>query len=154
MMQLKNILVPVDFSKEAELAVEWAVRLAKEERGSKLYLMHVFAPLIIVPEMACDQELVVRMHDQAKTDLEAWRAKVPAPLTSVTLYGAGDVVSDICAAVTKEKIDLIVMTTHGRHGLSRIAHPNLTEQVVRSASCPVLALHMNQKTSSIAQASA
>jgi nucleotide-binding universal stress UspA family protein len=154
MMRLKNILVPVDFSKESELAVEWAVKLAREENDATLYLLHTFPPVVVGPDLMYNAEMVDLQRKQLKEHLESWRRKVPPPLSSVTLYTEGDLVTDICAVCNNENIDLVVMTTHGRRGLSRVAHPNATEKVVRLAPCPVLALHLSSKMQETAKTTA
>jgi nucleotide-binding universal stress UspA family protein len=58
----------------------------------------------------------------------------------------GDLAGEVVYLCGKEKIDLVVMTTHGRQGLTRIVHPNLSEKIVRTAPCPVLVLHLNPRT--------
>jgi nucleotide-binding universal stress UspA family protein len=52
----------------------------------------------------------------------------------------GDPVSEIIQHAEAEDIDLIVMATHGRRGLSRLLMGSVTEQVVRCAPCPVLSI--------------
>lgn len=118
MMRLKRILVPVDFSKEAELAFEWAVRLGKEEQEAAIYLLHILSPTSIM-EGGFEVDALAK---------EQW--------------GSAD---------GKEDVDPAVMTTHGRHGLSRMVHPNLIEKVVRVAPCPVLVLHLNPKMEALAK---
>ena len=56
-----------------------------------------------------------------------WRATVPAP--AITQYA------------TDERIDLIVMGTHGRRGMAHLLMGSVAERVVRTASCPVLTVH-------------
>lgn len=145
-MKLKRILVPVDFSPESQLALNWAVKLAKEEKNAVVYLFHSFQPIPVVEEGLELSGVVAAEWDKAKANLEAWRKRIPRSLSSIAIEGKGMPVSEIPALCEKEKIDLVVMTTHGRHGLPRAIHPNLSERVVRSAPCPVLVLHLNRST--------
>jgi nucleotide-binding universal stress UspA family protein len=73
MMKLKKILVPVDFSKEAELAVEWAVKLGKEERNAVIFLLHVLLPTPTT-ESGFEVEKVVEAEwENAEELVEDWR---------------------------------------------------------------------------------
>ncbi len=145
MMKLKNILVPIDFSKEAALAVEWAVKLAKEEKKSTVFLLHVITPIPIVPEAGIDVQSVLKSEmEQAERQVKTWKKKIPHPFQVVTDVVVGDMADEVRDYCGKNKINLVVMTTHGRRGLSRMIHPNTSEKVVRLAPCPVLVLHRNQ----------
>ncbi len=53
----------------------------------------------------------------------------------------GDPATEIVRIAKEEKIDLIVMPTHGRAGLSHVLFGSVAEKVVRHAECPVLTLH-------------
>lgn len=151
MMRLKNILVPIDFSKEAELAVEWAVMLGKEEPEATLFLLHVLFPMPTVESGMALGMLGEAAQEQAREQLEKWRRKIPPALSTVAFVKWGDPVEQIGAICAENDIDLVVMTTRGRQGVTRMVHPNLTEKVVRIAPCPVLALHLNQKLPSLAK---
>lgn len=152
MMRLKKILVPIDFSKEAELAIEWAVKLAKEEKEGTIILLHNLAPIIMLPESGYEVgRLIEDRLKQAKEDLEAWQEKIPPPLTSVAYCAQGELVEEVVNVCNKDDVDLVVMTTQGRHGISRVVHPNVTEKVVRTAPCPVLVLHLNPKMEALAK---
>jgi nucleotide-binding universal stress UspA family protein len=50
----------------------------------------------------------------------------------------GDVIEEILNVAEAEKVDLIVIGTHGRKGVSRFLLGSTTEKLVRSAKCPVL----------------
>ena len=151
MMRLRKILVPVDFSDESELAVEWAVKLGREEAEATIYLLNVLVPVPVM-EGGMKVDSVVRAERRnARGRLEEWRRHVPPPLTSNVKVGEFGIVEDVLETCAAEDIDLVVMTTHGRRGLSRLAHPNLTERIVREAPCPVLVLHLNPKMEALAK---
>ena len=150
MMKLKKILVPVDFSKEAEFALEWAIKLGKEEPKATLYLLHSLDPLPVGELGLGSDRLIQSLLDNAKQELDIWKKKVPFPLSVVTSVVMMDAVHEIGLICERETIDLIVMTTKGRQGLSRLVHPNMSEKVVRTAPCPVLVLHLNEKTANMA----
>jgi nucleotide-binding universal stress UspA family protein len=96
------------------------------------------------------EKVVDAEWENAEELIEDWRLKIPPPLSSIAMVGCGDGVQEIARVCEKENIDLVVMTTHGRRGLARLVHPNLSEKVVRNAHCPVLVLHLNAKMEAMA----
>jgi nucleotide-binding universal stress UspA family protein len=149
MLKLKKILVPVDFSEESKLAVEWAVKLGKEENESIVYLFHAL-PLFPMADFGADVGRIVESEwNNAKDQLQKWGRKIPPPLSSEVILVQGNAVEGIKSACERNDIDLVVMTTHGRHGLKRIIDPNISEQVARTATCPVLVLHLNSKMKAV-----
>lgn len=146
MLKLKNILVPVDFSKEAKLALDWAVRLARENTNATLTLLHVIMPVPLAERGVDIGAIIDAEVKTARRQINQWRAKIPASFSTVTLIEIGDPVQRIASTCKDKNIDLVVMTTGGRQGVSRFVHPNLTEKVVRIAPCPVMALHLNSKS--------
>ena len=120
-----RILVPTDFSPLSTLALDHAVALASLCRAS-IHLLHV--------------------RSDAKHDVDGDEAGL-AVLAS-RCQGEGIVVtSQVCAgepaaaiiqAATDRAVDLIVLGTHGRHGLAHLMLGSVAEAVVRTAPCPVL----------------
>lgn len=142
MLKIKKILVPVDFSKEADYSLMWALKLAKEQKRSEIHFLYVVAPIPVVPEAGIDVQAVLKGEvDRAKRTLVRWQDKCPRSLRTKTTVKVGDLVQEIKDVCRREKVNLVVMTTHGRHGLSRLFHPNVSEKVVREAPCPVLVFH-------------
>lgn len=147
MMNCNRLLVPIDFSKEAELALEWAVKLAREEKAPSIYLLHVL-PYVVDPTYLTGWtvDLVGLRWDEAKKDLAQWREKVPSTIPCFPLLQKGSVAKEIERACNEKAIDLVIMTTRERRGVARVIKPNASEETVRLAPCPVLVLHLNKKT--------
>lgn len=138
-----RILVAVDGSGAAEVGLAEALRLAKGE-GAELCILHVvneavpYTPLVGAPpvnSMALAFESGRRLLDEARE--KAQRAGVQ---TSSVLLESTDrtAAGGILAQAEKHRADLIVLGTHGRRGLRRLVLGSDAEQVVRSASVPVL----------------
>lgn len=143
MLKFKRILVPVDFSTESHLALEWAVRLGQQQGDEvAIYLLHVvpFAP--VMPEDGLWPDVSTAQIDDGLERLRDWQSRIPPPLSSVPICALGNPIDEIKRLCALESIDLVVMTTHARQGLSRALRPNLTEKVIRVAPCPVLVLHL------------
>lgn len=149
MFNVKNILVPVDFSDQARLSIDVAVGLAKKEKGTAIFLLNVL-PNIVYPENASLRpdmtDLEIQEAKKVKELLGEWQDRIPPPLTSESIVERGRLDKIIGGICGEKNIDLVVMTTHGRSGLERIVHPNETEKVVRMVPCPVLVLHLNRHT--------
>jgi nucleotide-binding universal stress UspA family protein len=140
-----RILVPMDFSAPSDAALDYARGVAVRFDAS-LHLLHVaddpyralYPGEVFVPEVerlrrqivsdAADR-LKARLTASDVTDLEATvDAIIGTPAGSIVEYAGG------------HGIDLIVMGTHGRSGMSHVLMGSITERVIRTAPCPVLAV--------------
>src|SRR5262245_52790401 len=124
-MEIKTILVPTDFSEYAEYAFQWALGLAADCKA-KIILFHVapifsqlaFPESVYYPDLAkMEQEIVT---DAEKRIAEFVSKKGTSTVSVETRVVLGEAVSEICQAANREQVDLIVMGSHGRTGLSHI----------------------------------
>ena len=146
MITLSRILHPTDFSQNAKAAQAYACQLA-EQNGAELHLLHIFPDpgyLVAQPEFAVaipgeDWEDLRRAAERnLETALESeWKNK----LKVVTATRKGSPFLEIIRYAQEQNIDLIVMGTHGRTGLSHLVIGSVAENVVRKAKCPVLTVH-------------
>ena len=144
MLTLRKILCPVDFSDLSLNALKMAVDLADKFQAD-LHLLHVFEgydAISLNPELAmipmpewltklrqlCHEKLAA-LPD---SDLAARCPKI------VRADREGPAIHEILVYAAHEKIDLIVLATHGRTGLKHFLMGSVAENVVRSAKCPVL----------------
>lgn len=140
----KHILVPTDLSEGAEQALDYASELAVR-LGAQIHLLNVISvPALGVPELGVAltasmiDELV--MSNQDAIDQLA-RTRCSASLGQV-MVRTGDA-RDVINQTAKELgIDLIVMGTHGRRGISRALLGSVAENVVRTAPCAVLTVRL------------
>ena len=134
---LKNILFATDFSPTAEAGLPYAIGLAKQY-GAKVHGLHVRFPAtypIVGPEAM--PQVMEAAEEQAKFEaqqLHEMLASVPHEVTVTE----GDLWPTINEIVDKQKVDLIVMGTHGRTGVSRALLGSAAEEIFRKSSCPVL----------------
>jgi universal stress protein A len=135
-MNIKRILFPTDFSHTGDAALAFATSLAKESDG-RLIVVHVQeAPLAYgggemyygIPEPTTD-ELMNMLHDVKPTD-----SSVPVEYRLVT----GDPADAVVRLAEDDEVDLIVLGSHGRTGLTRLLMGSVAEAIVRKAHCPVL----------------
>jgi nucleotide-binding universal stress UspA family protein len=135
-MNAKNILFPTDFSHASDEVLPHATSLARDS-GATLIILHVEEPPLAygggelyygIPEP--NTEALKKMLEKIKPA----DPKVPFVHRMVT----GDPATEIVRVAEEEGVDLIVMSTHGRSGLTRVLMGSVAELVVRRAPCPVL----------------
>jgi nucleotide-binding universal stress UspA family protein len=143
---IRSILAPTDFSKSAESALRYACSLAAR-LDATLHLLHVLSDAVI--PVGPDPSLIAAVPPEYYSETEAQsRAALAAaiqpswpqpPETRVEVrWGAA--VDAVTSYASEHAIDLIVIATHGRTGLSHVLLGSVAEQIVRTAPCPVLTI--------------
>jgi nucleotide-binding universal stress UspA family protein len=120
-----------------------ALALAQQGHGEVILLSVPYAKQIMVEDWDnYDFDYSLDQSQQELTEyLEGLKARKAHPdLTLQTIVEAGDEASVILDTAVDEEIDLIVMATHGRSGISRWMLGSITERVLRHAPCPVLVI--------------
>ena len=145
-MLFKKIMVPLDGSVLSETALEPALALAQVDRG-EILLLSAFSPqesvdvafygLEVAPIPADVAPLHERLNDYLD-HLRSSRAGSGVPLRTLALEG--EAADCIVETAVSHQTDLIVMSTHGRSGASRLFLGSVTESVLQRAPCPVLAV--------------
>lgn len=133
----KNILFANDFSPSAIAALPYATGLAKQY-GAKVHGLHVRYPAtypIVGPDAM--PQIIEAAEEQAKLEAKQMHECLAGVPHEVTIIES-DLWPAIQEIVEKQKVDLIVMGTHGRKGVSRALLGSAAEEVFRKASCPVL----------------
>ena len=138
----KHILVPLDGSELAERALVEAKGLAQE--GCQITLFQVVRlPMPVVsPDVGMNMPVVdiEDMFSEAKSYLEGLAAALVKEgfKADADVVDADHVAEAIVNYATKHQVDLIIKTTHGRGGLSRLVFGSVAEGVLRHARCPIL----------------
>jgi nucleotide-binding universal stress UspA family protein len=144
-IEIRSILAPTDFSKHAAKAVRYACLLA-ERFGAELHLLHVLSDIVPVgPDPMMTPVLPPEYYVEAKEQslqvldktLEPDWGRPGGVETAVTW---GEPVEEIVAYARDHAVDLIVVATHGRTGLSHVLLGSVAERIVREAPCPVLTI--------------
>src|ERR1700730_8254263 len=139
---LQNILFATDFSPAAEAALPYAIGLVRQY-GGKVHALHVRFPAtypIVGPEAV--PVVIEAAEEQAKFEAQQLHEMFTDVPHDVTV-AEGDLWPILSEIVEKQKIDLIVMGTHGRKGFSRALLGSTAEEIFRKASCPVLTVGPN-----------
>jgi nucleotide-binding universal stress UspA family protein len=148
-MELKTLLVPCDFSPYAEHALTWAVKLATQSQARiiLLYAVPIFARISYteVPVLMDIPKIEAELVAEGETQLRKFIAEHNTGHVSVEPRARlGDPFAVICRAAEEDPVDLIVMGSHGRTGLSHVFLGSVAERVVRHAPCPVLVARLPQ----------
>ncbi|HEY1955641.1 MAG TPA: universal stress protein [Polyangiaceae bacterium] len=140
----KRILVATDFSDSADAALAYAVDLAKA-LGAKVMLLHAYElPVYDFPNgtIVSSAEFAETIVDAAKQSLTtACKAHARPGVEIGTVLEQGIAWNEINRVAAEIGADLIVLGTHGRHGLKRAVLGSVAERVVRTATQPVLTVH-------------
>lgn len=153
MVVISSILVPVDFSKGSELALQRALVLADRLRAQVRVINVWQPPPYIVPEMVVaapgthasvpfDEYMRTRTHKELQAFVD------PHQLEHVTMKVAvlAGTPRDVIAKYAEEYgVDLIVMGTHGRTGLRHLLLGSVAEHLIRSQACPVMTVRMGRE---------
>lgn len=136
-MKTNKILVPTDFSTASDPALGHATALARDS-GATLLIVHVEEPA-----PAYIGEFYYGVPAPGNPEVQRMLAELVPADPSVQYEHhllSGSVAEGIVRLANEEQVDMIVMGTHGRRGVSRLLMGSVAEAVVRSADCPVLTL--------------
>jgi nucleotide-binding universal stress UspA family protein len=138
-VQLKSILIATDFSQASEKPLCHALAIARCY-GAKFYLAHVVSSLgftLAGPEaIAAAEEAVCRDATQLEDDLV--RSGALSGLQHQVVIRQGEVLPELDAIIRQERIDAVIIGTHGRHGMGKLLLGSVAEEIFRHANCPVL----------------
>jgi nucleotide-binding universal stress UspA family protein len=136
-MEIRHILAPTDFSDPSLQAIAYAFELAQTFRA-KISLLHVIELPVYSLEMYPPLE---ELAEDARRVLARLLPEAEGAHVDVThLVEIGLAYQKILETAAAEKVDLIVIATHGRTGLSHLVLGSVAERVVRLAPCPVLTM--------------
>jgi nucleotide-binding universal stress UspA family protein len=143
-MRVQRILVPIDFTSRSLPGLLYALELARVHRAEVTLLHSLPAPALArvrvdayldrplprVPESAvldADERLEQLLSSVAHHDLIVHRS-----------VEVGDAAATIVRIAVEGGFDLIVIATHGRHGLRRLLAGSVVEALVSAAPCPMV----------------
>lgn len=137
----RKILCAVDFDPNSMAALDMARKVA-EQIGGRLVLFHVVPvpipvvgqPISLEPFTAAETSAKMRLEKLADEHLGA--AAVPYEV----IVSSGDPASEIVRVIGDQDVDLTVLATHGRTGLSHLILGSVAERVVRESPRPVLTI--------------
>ncbi len=146
---MKKILLPTDFSENAENAMDYALNLFRNE-SCKFYLLHVYTPIIYSYDFhmsagnyADDVSEMVRKNAEERLALQLKKArgKHPDDRHHFELITSFNTLTDEIKELSKKyDFDLIILGTKGASGAHEVLFGTNTIHVINKAKCPVLAI--------------
>jgi nucleotide-binding universal stress UspA family protein len=140
----KRILVPIDGSPTAKRGLDEAIRLARHH-GARLCLVHVTGLFIVTPLLGRGDyvgDIMDYLRDSGSRLLEQAarlvRKRGVAAETVMLEFDGSHAADAIVQHAKKWRANLIVMGTHGRRGISRLALGSDADLVARTSPVPVL----------------
>ena len=135
----RSILIATDFSEASEKALRYSLALARFY-GSKLCLAHVVSSLGLTMAgpsaiAACEQAVLREAANLGDSLIQT------GALTGIQhkfIVRQGELWPELREIIRQESADLVVIGTHGRHGLAKLFFGSIAEQIFRQADCPVL----------------
>lgn len=146
-----EILVAMDFTDLSDRALEHAIALSSHHDRVRLHVVTVGAPANDSVRLPGNTSVTPHATDHVKAhvleQVELYRKEHgPAALPAVVVYVAlGKPAEKIVSLARVLDVDVIVMGTHGRHGVRRAIEGSVAEEVVRNADCGVFVVHERTK---------
>ncbi len=140
-----QIMVPLDGSPFSEQALNYAYQVARR-MSATVHLVRVQSPEVLTAEASFfNVQRAPAIREAEQEYLAKIRGAGPWQVrTTITNVLGGPVVDALAVYVREHAIDLVIMTTHGRGGLSRAWLGSVADQLIRQVSIPILLLRPSQ----------
>lgn len=138
--KIASILFATDFSPCARRALPYALTLARQHSAT-LHLVNVVGPTPLIGPLGAPYAEVEHQNDEAMHELKLLgeSPEIKGVPHEYSVY-RGRVPEVLCRLVRVHDVDVIVMSTHGRHGVRHFVVGSVAEEVFRHAACPVLTI--------------
>jgi nucleotide-binding universal stress UspA family protein len=142
-VSLENVLYATDLSRNSTEALPYALSIARKYE-STIFAVHVIS---LSPFQASSPTLALQaISSQAVREASEAMAKLEPQLKAIpheVLIRKGDIWNELSAIIDNKGIDLVVVGTHGRTGVSKLLTGSVAEKIFRQAPCPVLTVGPN-----------
>ena len=150
-IEIRQILVAVDFSEHAEPVIEWGTHLA-EEHGSRLILLHAYHLPVEFQQLEgayLPQDFWTNVKAEAQQNLAMHAEEVSRKGIEVeAVVREGYPATVIEEEAVRQNADLIVIGTRGLSGLKHLLLGSIAKRVVQKAPCPVLTVKLPEPSES------
>jgi nucleotide-binding universal stress UspA family protein len=148
-IELRRILVPIDFSDHSKKALQYAIPFAEQFKSS-IDLLYVVEPTVYPADFSFGQVGFPSVEDELRhrgsEELQALiRNEIGNRVQARSEVRTGKAFNEIDQYAREEGIDLIVIATHGHSGMEHVLFGSTAEKVVRYAPCPVLVVRLAEK---------
>ena len=145
MKEFNRILYPVDLSEPSSRIVPYVQTVAKKF-GSQIHILfaarifdHFTSMYVPLPSISkFEKELIEGAEKRLYEFVDEHFSEFPQTKTAVV---AGDASEEIINYIQENKIDLVIMATHGRKGMDKIIFGSVAERVVKTSPVPVMVVN-------------
>ena len=143
-MEIKKIVVPVDFQRNTNKIVEYAVYVAKQ-LSADIDFCHVIEPFTM-GDMMIGSPSLNDLDNKRRLDAEERMANLiednePSNRNCQGAVLLGEIVGEIINYAKDKNADMIIIGTHGTKGLEKILLGSVAERVVKKSNCPCLVMN-------------
>ena len=144
MITINRILCPVDFSDESKDTLQYAIEFARNS-GAEIVLLNVLPSesMYSYDTYVVPMSVLESTRKSAEEELDKLALKVKSELVNskiITEIADGNPADSITESPKRNETDLIIMSSHGRTGISRLLLGSVAELVLREAHCPVMVI--------------
>jgi nucleotide-binding universal stress UspA family protein len=139
---MESILVPTDFSENADNAVEYAAVIA-QGCGATITLLNIYSPVVsrynVISSLLADEvaEAKIKVREKLQIIADTLKSQYPEVSCHVSVE-LGEPVDEILLAVKNKNPDMIIMGTQGASSMEKILLGSNAAEIVEKAACPVL----------------
>ena len=146
---LRKILVPIDFSDYSKKALRYAVPFARQFNAT-IYLLYVVEPTIYPADFSFGQIGMPNVENELRTKgeqelQELIKNEIKGAVPSEAFVKVGLPFVEVVSFAKDEKIELIIVATHGHSGVEHVLFGSTAEKIVRKAPCPVLVVRSDER---------
>jgi nucleotide-binding universal stress UspA family protein len=141
--EFNKILFPIDFSESSQKIIPYVLSLARAF-NSRVYLLYVVRDFQYLTSFHVPHPSLDQLESEVLANAQNMISRVGEenfPPGYVTRVSRGDAAAEIIQYAEKEKIDLIIMGTHGRKGLDRTLFGSVAGNVVKNSPVPVMVIN-------------
>jgi nucleotide-binding universal stress UspA family protein len=140
-LEPRSVLIATDFSQPSEKALRHSLALARLF-GSRICLAHVVSSLGLTMAgpgaiVACEEAV---SREAASLEDSLIQTGALTGIQHKFIVRQGELWPELQEIILEESTDLLVVGTHGRHGIAKLFFGSIAEQIFRQADCPVLTL--------------
>ena len=138
----KKILVPLDGSDLSECVLEHVIAIATGSRVTEVILLRIIEELPKLAYSETSEDIVQEAEAKAASDFKDYLAQLANKLekegiATQTVVIQGKPADEILNYAEKNQVDLIIMSTHGRSGISRWVFGSVADKVVHYSTFPI-----------------
>ena len=147
MLPVKKILCPTDFSEPSYAALRVADEMAIHFHA-ELLLIHVVTPIPVIPVHDDPSGFNLPMYEKemavsaGRSLRQVAEARISEQVRQRSIVIQGDPAGRIVRIAEEERVDIIIIATHGLTGWRKFMFGSVTEKVIRMATCPVLSIRV------------